>query len=282
MRLPLKSLLLAVLLALGACTAREIRTYNSDLTQLSLARQDALRAVAASRSDPAGLADAATRLEHSEGQLATLMREASKAAAETADQRLKVSYYRIAVTAGWQAGVPVNEQPASPDQELFLDSAAKGLEVCKQPANARLQGDMARDCAIIAVAPYLAKNDQAVRQVRPVSEIVTRRTGMTAELRNQVANAGFNTYEVFLAAAAGLAQNRATWSNPVLNPVFVDTLRIRQGQVECNAVRAASYVLLMRDDDPEKARRLGQIVARFQANGIDFNQRRATCPDQLA
>src|SRR5262245_14933786 len=78
---------------LGACTGPQVISFNSDLTRL---QQDRERFKNATEG-----ADFA-KFVAADGELERLTDAALAQARDTTDTKAKISYYRIAATAGWQ------------------------------------------------------------------------------------------------------------------------------------------------------------------------------------
>jgi hypothetical protein len=155
---------------LASCGGPQLIGLNTDLTNLSTQRAQ-LQAEIATGSASAEKREAAmAHLASVEGDLERLTDAAYNAARQSVDAKSKISYYRIAATAGWQRA-----------DTRSLTIASEGSAVCDANAGFELSP---RDCVMLLVIPDLIVNDSWGRRLGEIrlanSEGLAGRYGVVA------------------------------------------------------------------------------------------------------
>jgi hypothetical protein len=131
---------------LSSCVGPQLLDLNSDLTNLTRQRDDLKKM--ASRGDPAKRQEANAQLIKVDGELKRLTETAHGAARQSFDNKAKISYYRIAATAGWESR-----------DSRTVAIANEGSAVCNANAGFDLSP---RDCVMLLIIPDLLVNDVSI------------------------------------------------------------------------------------------------------------------------
>ena len=143
---------LALVLILGACAGSQLSGLNTDLTRLAEQKK---QLDTSSRTKSGKDRDAAlVQLAHVDSELERLTDAAYGAARGSLDLKAKISYYRIAATAGWQSG-----------DARTITIAQEGTRACNQGNGFDLSP---RDCVMLLVIPDLAVNDAWGRRLAEI------------------------------------------------------------------------------------------------------------------
>jgi len=120
----------------SGCITQKLRDYNNELNTL--------------HADLVRIRQTGGNTQPTEQQLAQLARESSAEAAQTSDPKTRVSLYRVAAIAAWQAG------PAGMD--LVFPIVDAGIAACA--ALPQQDNDAPRDCSMIRIAGPMAVQDR--------------------------------------------------------------------------------------------------------------------------
>lgn len=215
--------LIATASILCACqTARQIDDANEQLTSYYYAKQQAA-------DDPVMKETAITSLRE-------LGRTSAEQAASTSDPRNKISFYRVAATAAWQAGDPA-----------VIEYSAAGSEVCEEQWSSA-----PRDCGMLTFIDDLAAVDETTDQFG-----AARRSGPNEARAVEL----FERYEE---SAITMIENRANLVNSVPGALVTEYDNRLDVLICKNIAFAAIGYLAESDATIDGACRLGNL--RFSAN----------------
>lgn len=149
-----RALTFGLALVLAACAGKEVIDLNTDLTRLAEQRKqyDTLSRTKAGKDRDAALA----QFVQADSELERLTDAAYKAAQEASDVKAKISYYRIAATAGWQRG-----------DVRTVQISQEGTGVCNHSDGFAVSP---RDCVMLLVIPDLAVNDAWGRKLASIKQ----------------------------------------------------------------------------------------------------------------
>jgi hypothetical protein len=185
-------------LCLGACagpqviglTGPQLISVNSDLTRL-IQDYDTIK-----RNAAKGDKDFA-RFVAADGELESLTDSALAQARDSSDAKAKISYYRIAATAGWQR---------LDDRVLTITS--EGSKVCNDNNGFELSP---RDCVMLLVIPDLVVSDAWSRKIAQIQSEAGP-PGLPAKYRV----VAMDLVESYNGLARGEARARASRAPPAL------------------------------------------------------------------
>ena len=137
-------------LLISGCASLQLREANQDLTELYRAKTEAVNS---GRWQQEISVDAA---------LSALAKEAAAEGAKSRNPELnRISYYRIAATAAWQA--------EDPEVLIYADN---GMALCTTENSRKVP----RDCAMLSVIPGFASVDELTKKINDIN----RRINATA------------------------------------------------------------------------------------------------------
>ena len=207
-RLPAWLVALSALLA--GCTGPQLLNLNTDLVRLQEQKSTLEKQARGSARDAATV-----QLAHIDGELERVFEAATSAARQVFDTKAKISYYRIASTAGWQR-----------TDVRTVALAQEGSELCN-----RSNGfDVApRDCAMLLIIPDLLVNDVwAAKFSAMVAE--ARAPGFSGGLAAKYRRAA----EDLVLSYRGLEQAESRVGGTGLPPVFLGVMRARRAAIARN------------------------------------------------
>jgi hypothetical protein len=191
------SLLVAAAAGMSSCqTSSSLHDAN---TQLATLYQQAANASS----------DAMLRV-NARAALASLGTDSAARADKAADDATRISFYRIAVTAGWQSQSPTSD---------MLDWADRGTALCNQNGNA---AKVPRDCGMLMIFPLFAAMD----------ELTLDWNAATATSASTVAQLN-DTWNGYANLLAKLAEQRTAIAALDADPLLLEGVDQRAGKALC-------------------------------------------------
>jgi hypothetical protein len=207
-------------LLVAACAGPELIGMNSNLTRLADEKQSLdLRLDNAPARDREKLA---TRALNVDGELERLTDAAYQAARNTIDTKAKISYYRIAATAGWQRG-----------DLRTIQITQEGTAVCNQSNGFDLSP---RDCVMLLAIPNLAVADSWARKMDQV------KADKAAQPAGLVSRWAPTVYDL-LDSLDGLAQAAAKVKSTEAPPRLADLIIARRAAIGGNIGELGNFIL---------------------------------------
>lgn len=226
------SIFLAITILLSGCSALHLGQANANLTQLYKDRNDN---------------DIYIQSAAREG-LSALAKESGTAAEKTSDPLNKIAFYRIAVTAAWQAG----------DYQNISQYARAGQDLCK---GKNLDN---RDCLMLLIFPDFASIDETSSKMNKMKSHCAR---YSVECLTYYEKA-FGDYA---GAISRLTSNWQKIGNGSADPLFALEVAKRMGEATCAAHRGIVAPLYSWSDVPSDS--LKRI--RSELRGLLSQQRSA-------
>ncbi|MCR6650433.1 MAG: hypothetical protein NVV73_02505 [Cellvibrionaceae bacterium] len=221
-------------LQLSGCSALGLGQANANLTQLYKDRNDK---------------DIYIQSAAKQG-LSALAKESATAADNASDPLNQIAFYRIAVTAAWQAG----------DYQNINQYANTGQDLCKKE---NLDN---RDCLMLLVFPDFAALDETSLKINSLKSSCGQ---YSAECLTHYENAFAN----YSSALSRLTGNWQKIGNGSADPLFAPEVARRMGEATCAAHRGIVAPLLSWRDkasDTQKRIRgdLRELLSQQQAAKI--------------
>lgn len=233
-------LMVSTLLASG-CSTMQLGQANANLTQLYQEKSHA---------------DVYVQSAAREG-LSALGREAGAAADKASDPQNKIAFYRIAVTAAWQAG----------DYQPINQYARAGQALCKS------QNLDNRDCLMLLVFPEFAAIDETSEELK---RIKPRCSAYSTECLN-LYETTFNRYS---GALARLIDHWPKVGAGSADPLFAPEVAKRMGEVTCEKAQGGivGSLLQWHSADNETLRESAKSI-RSQLKALLAQQENARISD---
>lgn len=233
-RILFRTALVIVLVAVAGCSSLKLRDANDQLTTYYFAKQQAQRA------------DNYPMMENALASLNGLSARAAAQAAKERDVRNKIAFYRIAVTAAWQAG-----DPKVAEYGLAGERLCAGDTFAKAP----------RDCGMLAVVPSLASVDEQTRALDALLKKINSPTWQPNDADRRAADA---VYDNYVEAFKRLVARRPSLQKSGAHPGFLRQVDRNLGALLCTQIRSAARGLL-------------RLVRSPKADGVDADVRKMKC-----
>lgn len=224
---------------IAGCTAFALRDANDQLTTYYYAKVKAQQDAQTPQDNSFILMESAL------ASLKTLAENASAQAKQESNVLNKISFYRIATTAAWQAGDTNVVSYSNAGQALCNDGNAS-----KAP----------RDCGMLVVIPVLASVDEQTNVFNALQKKVTAPTWQPNETDTKAAETIYDRYST---AFNKLMQQRALL-NTGAPPEFLDGVDKNLGALLCTHIDDASRGLL-------------GLVGSSQLNTLDADVKKMKC-----
>jgi hypothetical protein len=204
--------LLGVIVLLNGCITLDLRQANRELTELYRAKSEAINS---------------KQWEQEVTVNAALSALADEAAAQGADKSIseinRISFYRIAATAAWQAG-----------DAKVVAYAAEGFSLCT-PENF---SKAPRDCGMLSVIPDLASVDELTKRI----EDAQRRAGGGTNLPTE--QEVVQLFDDIKSRIDSLLAKRGPIKKSSAHPQLIEGIDKRTGTILCSHLPTARGLIL--------------------------------------
>ncbi|MHC4104792.1 MAG: hypothetical protein ACYSR9_07630 [Planctomycetota bacterium] len=197
--------LTAACVILTACTALKLRDANHELADLYLAKNEAI-----AKNLWQGEVTANAALEF-------LARDAAEQAAKEDDPENKISFYRIAATAAWQAS-----------STAVIEYAVRGSELCDKGHYERAP----RDCGMLLIIPYMASVDELTNKYNDIQQRFNQGENPGVEEVTRLFNDLQKRLNHILKSRSAIAASSA-------HPKLLEEIDRRSGQILCKHIGGA-------------------------------------------
>lgn len=232
---------LAIAISITGCTtAVALRDANEQLTTYYYAKVEAQQAAQSEANDNFFLVESAM------ASLKTLAENAAAEAQKEKNPLNKISFYRIATTAAWQA-----------EDGNVVTYANAGTEVCDEGHSSKAP----RDCGMLVVIPMLASVDEQTKAFNVLQDKVTADDWVANEPDKTAAE---TIYDRFSIAFNKLMQQRPSLLQTGAHPDFIKGLDRNIGTLLCVHI----------DDS---ARGLLGLVGSSQLGTMDSDVKKMKC-----
>jgi hypothetical protein len=162
-----------------------------------------------------------TCLSSYDGALVDVARQARDSAPQADDPRTRIAYLSLAAMAGWQSRT-------AEGLEITDAVSGEGVQRCEDLDKSKF--GVPRDCALLELAPSLARHVRAVNFMREInSSGKTLTDQQRADLRGEASTYVQGTWEVLNSAAGKLQKD------PRISPKVVEFLNEQRSRVWCVA-----------------------------------------------
>ena len=247
-----KIFLFPLILAVGmtACTTIELRDANKQLTNFYSAKMQAKEnndwAVLGSTIESMNLLaqDAAMQAEKEKGNIQN-----------------RISFYRIAATAAWQAG-----------NKNAKTYAEKGSALC--------EGDnynsAPRDCGMLMVIPYFASVDEITNKFQDVHDKIM---ATEPEQRNNYAHDAEAIFNDYQAALISILDKRPQITSSMVHPDFITALDYNTGKLLCDRMETETIGLIATAKGDRKKCKCEVYKLKLKAFDVGLRRSCVSCLD---
>jgi hypothetical protein len=240
--------LLGIGILLNSCVSLDLRQANRELTDLYKAKIEAINS------------------NHWEQEVtvnAALSALADEAAAQGADRSIsevnRISFYRIAATAAWQAG-----------DTKVVRYADEGLSLCT-PEN---YSKAPRDCGMLSVIPGFASVDELTKRIEDIQRRV--KGGPNPPTEQEVVQ----LFDDFKSRIDLLLSNRNTIKQSNAHPKLMEEIDNQTATILCSHLQTARALIVRVAGDESTAHKKAQCddyKLQVEMKRLGFTQQTANC-----
>lgn len=239
---------LGISVLLNSCVTLDLRQANRELTDLYRAKTEAINS---------------KQWEQEVTVNAALSALADEAAAQGADKSIsevnRISFYRIAATAAWQAC----------DAKVVV-YANEGLSLCT-PEN---YGKAPRDCGMLSVIPGFASVDELTKRMEDIQRRV--RGGPNPPTEKEVVQ----LFDDLKSRIDSLLRNRNTIKQSSAHPKLMEEIDRQTGTILCSHLQTARGLIVRVAGDESAAHKKAQCDdhnLQVEMKKLGFSQQIAPC-----
>jgi hypothetical protein len=247
-RKPTFLVFLGISILLNGCVTLNLRQANHELADLYRAKSEAINNKQWEQEITVNAA------------LSALADEASAQGADKFNSEVnRISFYRIAATAAWQAG-----------DAKVVEYASDGFSICS-PEN---YGKAPRDCGMLAVIPDFASVDELTKRIDDIQRRIS--AGPTPPSEQEVVQ----LFDDIKSRIDSLLAKRDPIKKSSAHPALIQGIDKRTGTILCTHLQTAK-VLIVRvagdKSDAHRKARCDDYKLKGKMKELGFSQQNADC-----